>query len=133
MINTQAKLHELSQTTENLAAFLQQACNLLTLSYRQASLQAGLSHGTIWSIVSNKVKHGDPDTIASLAVFFKVSEVNLLRLAGHVPRHISPTHLLEEAEAIFLVLTDDEKTDWVRYGRLLIRARHPQPTITQKE
>jgi transcriptional regulator with XRE-family HTH domain len=126
MVNAQAKLHELSATAEDLADFLERACKLLDLSFRQASLQAGLSHGTIWSIISNKVKHGDPDTIASLAVFFKVPEVNLLRLAGHTPKHISPTHLLENAEDVYQSLTDEEKEDWIRYGRLLLRARKPK-------
>lgn len=128
MINTHAKLNAFSETAHNLPEFLEQACTLLELSYRQASLQAGLSHSTTWSIVSNKVKHADPDTIASLAVFFKVPEVNLLRLAGHTPRHISPTHLLQEAEAIYQVLTDNEKDDWIKYGRLLIQARGNAPT-----
>jgi len=128
MINTHAKLHELSQAAENLPDFPDQACKLLKLSYRQASLQASLSHSTIWSIISNKVKHGDPDTIASLAVFFKVPQANLLRLPGHTPKHISPTHLLEEADAIYQVLTDNEKEDWIKYGRLLIQARGNEPT-----
>ena len=131
MINTQSKLLELSTQAKNLAGFLEEACKLLDISFRQASLQAGLSHGTIWSIVSNKVKHGDPDTIASLAVFFKVPEVNLLRLAGHTPKHISPTHLLENAEGIYQVLTDTEKQEWIKYGRLLLKAReHPKESGT---
>lgn len=64
------------------------------------------------------------DTITKLALFFKVREVNLMALAGFGrPQRVLPTHRLEEAEAIWQVLTDEEKDKWIEYGELLIRGR----------
>lgn len=130
MVDTHAQLLELSQTAEDVAQFLSKACALLHISYRQASLQAGLSHGAIWSIVSGKVKHGSPDTMAKLALFFKVPETSLLRLSGYTPRYMSPTRFLNEVDDVYHSLTDEEKEDWVRYGTLLIRARDSDRIIT---
>lgn len=125
MVDTQERLLQLSQTSADLAEFLQKACALLSISFRRASLQAGLSHGTIWSLVSGKVKHGDSQTIAKLALFFKVPETNLLHLAGYTTRYMSPTRFLNEVDAVYQSLTDEEKEEWIRYGTLLIRARKP--------
>jgi hypothetical protein len=36
---------------------------------------------------------------------------------------VSPTHRLGEAEAVWQVLTDEEKDKWIEYGELLIRGR----------
>jgi hypothetical protein len=75
------------------------------------------------SISSGRVERGDEETLAKLALFLEVPEVNLLRLADYTPQHISPTHSLERAEAIYQVLTDKEKEEWIRYGELLLQAR----------
>jgi len=124
MQTTQDELIHLSETAEDLADFLRKACELLGLSFRQASLQAGLSAGTIWTFVSGRTERARGDTIAKLALFFKVPEANLMALTGHgQPLRISPTYRLEEAEAIWQVLTDEEKDKWIEYGELLLRAR----------
>ncbi len=123
MNEVQSQILHLSEEAESLANFLRQACDLLGMSYRRASLEAGLYHGAIWSIVSGRVKRGDEETLGKLALFFKVPEVNLLRLAGYTPQHVSPTYGLGKAEAIYQVLTDEEKEEWIRYGELLLRAR----------
>jgi len=45
-------------------------------------------------------------------------------LAGHGrPQRVSPTYRLEEAEAVWQVLTEEEKDKWIEYGKLLIRGR----------
>ena len=119
----QDELVHLSETAENLPGFLKQACTLMGISLRQASLQAGLSSGTIWNIIAGHTRRGDENTIARLALFFRVPEVNLLALAGYRPKRISPNHRLKEAEAIYQVLTDEEKDKWIEYGELLIRGR----------
>ena len=119
----QDKLIHLSETADDLPDFLKKACEVLGISLRQASLQAGLSAGTIWNLIAGHTRRGDEDTITKLALFFKVPEVNLLALAGYKPQRISPTHRLEEAEAIYQVLTDEEKDKWIEYGELLIRGR----------
>jgi transcriptional regulator with XRE-family HTH domain len=123
MSEVRSEILHLSKEAESLADFLSQACKLLDISYRKASLEAGLYHGAVWSIVSGRSERGSEDTIAKLALFFKVPEVNLLRLAGYTPRYISPAHGLDKAEAIYQVLTDEEKEEWIRYGELLLRAR----------
>ena len=123
MQTIQDKLVHLSETAENLGDFLKKACALLGISFRHASLQAGLSHGTIWNIIAGHTKRGDDETIAKLALFFKVPEINLRALAGYGPRCISPTHRLGEAERIYQTLTDEEKDRWIEYGELLLRAR----------
>jgi len=116
-------LVRLSETAQDLSDFLKQACKLLGISFRQASLQSGLSHAAIWNIVTGHTRRGDDDTITQLALFFKVPEVNLRALAGFGPQRISPTHRLEEAEEVYQVLTDEEKDRWIEYGKLLVRAR----------
>jgi transcriptional regulator with XRE-family HTH domain len=133
MNEVRSEILRLSKEAESLADFLKQACKLLDISYRKASLEAGLYHGAVWSIVSGRVERGEEDTIAKLALFFKVPEVNLLRLVGYTPQYISPTHRLEEAEAIFQVLTDEEKEEWIRLGELLLRARQPHSRSPSRE
>ena len=124
MHTTQDELIHLSETAEDLPDFLKKACKLMGISLRHASLQAGLSAGTIWNFIAGHTRRGDEDTITKLALFFKVPEVNLLALAGYGrPQRVLPTHRLEEAEAVWQVLTDEEKDKWIEYGRLLIRAR----------
>ena len=124
MQKTQDELTHLSETAENLADFLRKACGLMGISLRQASLQAGLSAGTIWNFIAGHTKRGDEDTITKLALFFKVPEVNLMALAGYGrPQRVSPTYRLEEAEAVWQVLTEEEKDKWIEYGKLLIRGR----------
>jgi hypothetical protein len=63
------------------------------------------------SISSGRVERGDEETLGKLALFSKVPEVNLLRLADYTPKHISPAHSLERAEALYQVLTDEEKEE----------------------
>ena len=123
MQTTQDELIRLSETAEDLPHFLKQACDVLETSLRRASLGAGLSAGTIWNIIAGHTKRGDEDTLTKLALFFKVPEVNLMALAGYKPRRVSPTYRLEEAEAVWQVLTDEEKDKWIEYGELLIRGR----------
>ena len=121
---TQDELIHLSETAEDLPDFLKKACAVMGISLRQASLQAGLSAGTIWNFIAGHTKRGDEDTITRLALFFKVPEVNLMALAGYgQPQRVLPTHRLEEAEAVWQVLTDEEKDKWIEYGELLIRGR----------
>ena len=120
----QDELVRLSETAENLPDFLKQACKLTGTSLRQASLQAGLSAATIWNFIAGHTKRCDEDTITKLALFFKVPEVNLMALAGYgQPQHVLPTYRLEEAEAVWQVLTEEEKDRWIEYGELLIRGR----------
>jgi hypothetical protein len=123
MNEVQSEILRLSEEAESLADFVRQACDLLDISYRKASLDAGLGGSCLWNIVAGRTKRGREGTLAKLALFFKVPEVNLLRLAGYTPQPISPTHGLGEAEAIFQVLTDEEKDEWIRYGELLLQAR----------
>jgi len=117
------ELLHLSETAEDLSEFLRKACAMLGMSYRQVSLQADLSHATVWNLVSGLTRRGNDDTLIKLALFFKVPEVNLRALAGFGPQRIVPTHGLEQAEEIFQVLTDEEKKKWIEYGELLIHAR----------
>jgi len=124
MQTTQEKLIRLSETAENLPDFLKKACALMETSFRRASLQAGLSSGTIWNFIAGHTRRGDQETLTKLALFFKVPEVNLIALAGYGrPQRILPTYRLEEAEAVWQVLTDEEKDKWIEYGELLIRGR----------
>jgi len=132
MQTTQDKLVRLSETAEDLPDFLRKACALLGISFRQASLQAGLSHGTIWNLIAGHTKRGDDETIAKLALFFKVPEANLRILAGYGPQCISLTYRLGEAERIYQSLTDEEKDRWIEYGELLLRARSRE-AITEEE
>ena len=124
MQTTQDELIRLSETAEDLPDFLKKACALMGTSLRQASLQAGLSSGTIWNFIAGHTRRGDENTITKLALFFKVPEVNLMALAGYgQPQRVLPTYRLEEAETIWQVLTDEEKDKWIEYGELLIRGR----------
>jgi transcriptional regulator with XRE-family HTH domain len=131
MQTTQDELIRLSETAEDLPDFLKQACKLMGISLRQASLKAGLSAGTIWNFISSHTKRGDEDTITKLALFFKVPEVNLMALAGYGrPQRVLPTYRLEEAETIWQVLTDEEKDKWIEYGELLIRGRQREEGLS---
>lgn len=133
MNEVQSEILRLSEKAESLVDFLRRACKLLGVSYRRASLEAGLYHSAISSIVSGTHKRGSEDTIAKLALYFKVPEVNLLRLSGYTPKHTTPGYLLKEASAIYQVLTDEEKKEWIKLGELLIRARQPGFTASQRE
>jgi transcriptional regulator with XRE-family HTH domain len=126
MEKQQSELVYLSETAEDLGDFLKKACALLKISYRQVSLQAGFSHAAVWNLASGHIKRGNDNTIAKLALFFKVPEVNLRTLAGFGPQRISPTYGLGRAEAIFQLLTDEEKDKWIEYGELLIKARRAE-------
>jgi transcriptional regulator with XRE-family HTH domain len=69
--------------TERIAEWLIQRCEERNLSYREASLGAGLSHGTISAILN-----GQPPGIhvcTKLAHYFGESPDKILRLAGHLP------------------------------------------------
>ena len=132
MQTTQDKLVRLSETAEDLGDFLKKACAELKISLRHASLQAGLSHGTIWNLIAGHTKRGDDDTLTRLALFFKVPEVNLRALAGYGPQRISPTYRLGEAERIYQTLTDEEKDRWIEYGELLLRARSQEASTGEE-
>lgn len=129
----QNELLRLSETARDLPEFLKEACALLGISFRQASLQVGLSHAAVWNLVVGHTKKGDADTIARLALFFKVPEVNLRKLTGLGPDRIRPTHRLKEAEAIYQTLSDEEKEHWIWLGELLIRARTPSPAAKKSK
>ncbi len=133
MDKAQSEIFRLSEEAESLAEFLERACEIRGISYRKASLEAGTYHGAIWALASGTHKRASEDTIANLALYFKVPEVNLIRLAGYTPKHTTPTYLLKEASAIYQVLTDEEKKEWIKLGELLVRARRPGFSASQQE
>lgn len=80
----------------DLASFLSEQCEIRHVSWREASLGAGLDHGAI----SRFIKGQQPSTESckKLSSYFKVSEDTLLSLAGH--RDIGDQELDPEIVAI---------------------------------
>lgn len=123
MTTIQEKLNRLSETADDLPDFLEQASKLLEISFRRMSMEAGLSPGTVWGLVSSTRKRGGEETLAKLALYLKVPEVNLRSLAGYGPRRILPEYDLGEAQAIFDAMTPEERERWVGLGELILKAR----------
>lgn len=68
---------------ETLAGFLREECKRRRLSWRAASLGAGLGATVVYAIIRG-VSVPEPETLRKLAVFFDVSEQYLMELAGHL-------------------------------------------------
>lgn len=72
---------------ERLQSWLKAKCNELNLSWREASIKAGLNPGAI-SAIMNDQRPG-LETCKALAALFHVSPVLVLQLAGHIEEPIS--------------------------------------------
>lgn len=72
----------------DLAVFLDNQCKKRGLSWREASLGAGLDHGAISRFIRGTTP--SPDSCQKLAAFFGVPEDVPLVLAGH--KHNSTSH-----------------------------------------
>ena len=68
---------------ETLASFLREECARRRLSWRAASLAAGLGATAVYGIIRG-VSVPEPETLRKLAAFFAVSEQFLMELAGHL-------------------------------------------------
>ena len=68
---------------ETLSGFLREECARRGLSWRAASLGAGLGATTVYGIIRG-VGVPEPETLRKLATFFDVSEQHLMELAGHL-------------------------------------------------
>jgi transcriptional regulator with XRE-family HTH domain len=68
---------------DSLARFLRDACAQRRLSWRAASLGAGLGATAVYGMIRG-VSVPEPDTLRKLAAFFDVSEQYLMELAGHL-------------------------------------------------
>jgi transcriptional regulator with XRE-family HTH domain len=69
---------------ETLASFLRDACARRGLSWRAASIGAGLGATAVYGIIRG-VSVPEPETLRKLAAFFDVSDQYLMELAGHLP------------------------------------------------
>jgi transcriptional regulator with XRE-family HTH domain len=78
---------------ETLASFLQEECKRRMLSWRAASLGAGLGATVVYGIIRG-VSVPEPETLRKLAAFFGVSEQYLMELAGH----LSPAQRSDEID-----------------------------------
>ena len=68
---------------ETLASFLRDQCAGRGLSWRAASLGAGLGATSVYGIIRG-VSVPEPETLRKLAAFFGVSDQYLMELAGHL-------------------------------------------------
>lgn len=68
---------------ETLSGFLREECTRRGLSWRAASLGAGLGATSVYGIIRG-VSVPEPETLRKLAAFFDVSEQYLMELAGHL-------------------------------------------------
>lgn len=68
---------------ETLASFLGEECARRGLSWRAASLGAGLGATSVYGIIRG-VSVPEPETLRKLAAFFGVSDQYLMELAGHL-------------------------------------------------
>ncbi len=68
---------------ETLAGFLRRECERRGLSWRAASLGAGLGATSVYGIIRG-VSVPEPETLRKLAAFFSVSDQYLKELAGHL-------------------------------------------------
>lgn len=80
----------------DLASFLSEECKRRNLSWREASLGAGLDHGAISRFIGGGVPN--TESCKKLSSYFKVSEDTILSLAGH--RNIGDQELDPEIAAI---------------------------------
>jgi transcriptional regulator with XRE-family HTH domain len=70
---------------ETLSGFLREECARRKLSWRAASLGAGLGATAVYGMIRN-VSVPEPETLRKLADFFGVSQQYLMELAGHLSR-----------------------------------------------
>jgi transcriptional regulator with XRE-family HTH domain len=68
---------------ETLSGFLRAECARRGLSWRAASLGAGLGATSVYGIIRS-AGVPEPETLRKLAAFFGVSEHYLMELAGHL-------------------------------------------------
>lgn len=68
---------------DSLASFLREQCARRRLSWRAASLGAGLGVTAVYGIIRGVSVPG-PETLRKLAIFFDVPERYLMELAGHL-------------------------------------------------
>jgi transcriptional regulator with XRE-family HTH domain len=71
--------------SETLPSFLRDECARRRLSWRAASLGAGLGATAVYGMIHGVSVPG-PETLRKLAAFFGVSEQFLMELAGHLTR-----------------------------------------------
>jgi transcriptional regulator with XRE-family HTH domain len=113
----------------DLASFLDEQCKQRNLSWREASLQAGLDHGAI----SRFIRGTQPNTATShkLAKFFGVDPDIVLQLAGHKKdTSISPGSRTEAMTLIEdLLLSLPEDVQWKLYEMIKLEhkfvSQHP--------
>jgi transcriptional regulator with XRE-family HTH domain len=68
---------------ETLASFLREECARRGLSWRAASLGAGLGATSVYGIIHG-VSVPEPETLRKLAAYFGVTDQFLMELAGHL-------------------------------------------------
>ena len=69
--------------SETLSSFLRGECARRRLSWRAASLGAGLGATAVYGMI-HEVSIPEPETLRKLALFFDVPEQYLMELAGHL-------------------------------------------------
>lgn len=78
---------------ETLASFLRGECARRGLSWRAASLGAGLGATSVYGIIHG-VSVPEPETLRKLAAFLGVTDQFLMELAGH----LTPTRRSDEQD-----------------------------------
>lgn len=96
------RLTSLSTMTNwtGLAQFLDDKCKELGLSWREASIKAGLDHAAISRFIRGTTP--SPESCRKLAKFFSVDEDLVLTLAGHKGERLSEADELT-TEAMVLI------------------------------
>lgn len=104
---------------EQLIQWLNEQCEEGNMTWREASLKAGLNPGAI-SAIMNGQRPG-LETCKALAKLFDVPVEFVLRIAGHLPPHpdhadLAPTAQaeLEEIERIVRGLPEDLQDEFAR-------------------
>lgn len=106
----------------DLAVFLDNQCKKRGLSWREASLGAGLDHGAISRFIRGTTP--SPDSCQKLAAFFGVPEDVLLVLAGHKlisdggPSKSKTTYI---AEYLINQLPPDKQREALEIIRVMLR------------
>lgn len=75
---------------EQLQQWLKEKCTERNLSWREASIGAGLNPGSISAIMGGQ--RPGLDSCKALAKFFRVSPILILQLAGHIEESIPSNH-----------------------------------------
>jgi transcriptional regulator with XRE-family HTH domain len=83
---------------ESLSDFLRNECARRRLSWRAASLGAGLGATAVYGMIHG-VSVPEPETLRKLAAYFGVSEQYLMELAGHLTP-VAPGHEVDIARAL---------------------------------